>query len=317
LRFVKIGNIDALKFFNNLFPIDRVFFQKIPINIVRDQLAYYTIKIHFLKRWNLMLFVRKYDPLIHHRRSIRLRGYDYSKAGRYFITICCQGRESRFGSVKNGKMTLNDAGKMIEKWHLQLPSKFHHIALGQFVVMPNHFHAIIIITDTPNIGADLCVRPDNVHPENARPKNAHPENVRPENAHPEKAGPENTHPENVRPENIIHVRANDPDDPVGADPRVCPESMGEYIIFDRGGHTGQRGGHVGPPLPRIIQWFKTMTTNEYIRGVINLGWERFDGKLWQRNYYERIIRDEKSFIAISKYINNNPANWIDDQFHCH
>ena len=58
-----------------------------------------------------------------------------------------------------------------------------------------------------------------------------------------------------------------------------------------------------------------MTTNEYIRGVKNLGWDRFDGKLWQRNYYEHIIRNEKSYLAISKYIINNPAKWMDDKFH--
>jgi putative transposase len=98
-----------------------------------------------------MLFVRKYDPLIHHRRSIRLRGYDYSKAGRYFITICCQGHECRFGKIENGKMMVNDAGKMIEKWHLQLPEKFNDNELDEYIVMPNHFHAIIINTGE-NVG---------------------------------------------------------------------------------------------------------------------------------------------------------------------
>jgi putative transposase len=63
-----------------------------------------------------MLFVRKYNPLIHHRQSIRLKGYDYSKEGWYFITICCQERMCLFGRIKNHEMILNDAGKMIEKW---------------------------------------------------------------------------------------------------------------------------------------------------------------------------------------------------------
>jgi REP element-mobilizing transposase RayT len=65
----------------------------------------------------------------------------------------------------------------------------------------------------------------------------------------------------------------------------------------------------------VVQWFKTMTTNDYIRGVKNLNWERFDGKLWQRNYYEHIIRDEKSHIAISNYIIDNPSTWEGDQFY--
>ncbi|MDI9311558.1 MAG: transposase, partial [Limnohabitans sp.] len=73
--------------------------------------------------------------------------------------------------------------------------------------------------------------------------------------------------------------------------------------------------HIGSHLHRVVQWFKTMTTNEYIRGVKNLGWPPFDGKLWQRNYYEHIIRNKQSYQTISKYINNNPAKWADDKFY--
>ena len=59
-------------------------------------------------------------------------------------------------------------------------------------------------------------------------------------------------------------------------------------------------------------WFKTMITNEYIRGVKNMGWQAFDKKLWQRDYYEQIIRNEKSYRNISQYIIHNPANWNKD-----
>lgn len=62
-----------------------------------------------------------------------------------------------------------------------------------------------------------------------------------------------------------------------------------------------------------MQWFKTMMTNEYIRGVKQLGWDVFDGKLWQRNYYEHIIRNETSYLRIVEYINNNPSNWKEDK----
>ena len=61
-----------------------------------------------------------------------------------------------------------------------------------------------------------------------------------------------------------------------------------------------------------MQWFKTMTTNEYIRGVKTLGWPRFPGRFWQRNYYEHIIRNDMSLSAIRQYIANNPAQWADD-----
>jgi len=65
----------------------------------------------------------------------------------------------------------------------------------------------------------------------------------------------------------------------------------------------------------VVQWFKTMTTNEYIRGVKTMGWTPFNGKLWQRNYWEHIIRNEKSYQTISDYIINNPAKWINDKFY--
>lgn len=81
-----------------------------------------------------------------------------------------------------------------------------------------------------------------------------------------------------------------------------------------------KGGHAGPPLqtnrmatrPRLgqmIQWFKTMSTNEYIRGVRNSDWLPFPGKLWQRNYYEHIVRDEESLNRIREYIRDNPIRW--------
>jgi REP element-mobilizing transposase RayT len=73
------------------------------------------------------------------------------------------------------------------------------------------------------------------------------------------------------------------------------------------------GEHVGSPLGSVMQWFKTMSTNEYIRGVKTLDWKGFDGKLWQRNYWEHIIRDERSYDAIRKYIINNPRKWDVDK----
>jgi putative transposase len=68
------------------------------------------------------------------------------------------------------------------------------------------------------------------------------------------------------------------------------------------------------PIGDAVGWFKTMTTNAYIRGVKQHGWSPFDGKLWQRNYYEIIIRDERAYITISKYIVDNPKKWEEDKF---
>lgn len=183
-----------------------------------------------------------YDPDRHHRRSIRLRGYDYALPGAYFVTIVTQGRECLFGNVVNGEMRLNDAGRMVERWWLELARKFPTVALDAFVVMPNHIHGIIAI-----VGADLRVRP--------------------------------------------------------ADLRVRPDAEGTQ---------DHRGTHAGVPLPKIIQWFKTMITNEYIRHVKNHAWTRFRGRLWQRNYHEHIIRTDRLWDKIRRYILENPARWQED-----
>ncbi len=112
----------------------------------------------------------KYNPEIHHRRSIRLKEYDYSQAGLYFITICTQDSLHLFGKITNDAMVLNDAGMLIEKWWNELKNKFVNIELDEFIVMPNHFHGIIQIinTDPVPVGADLRVCPDKRnHPDNA------------------------------------------------------------------------------------------------------------------------------------------------------
>ncbi len=149
-----------------------------------------------------------YDPKIHHRRSVRLSGYDYSKAGLYFITICVQNKLHLFGKVTNDAMVLNGAGEMVEKWWNELKNKFSNVELDEFVVMPNHFHGILQIIDTNTVGADL---------------------------------------------------------------RVCPDNAGEH---EMGEHI--KGEHTGSPLHKIIQWFKTMSTNEYIRKSMHAEWNMID-----------------------------------------
>ena len=80
-------------------------------------------------------------------------------------------------------------------------------------------------------------------------------------------------------------------------------------IGERGPSIGDQGAHAGAPLPTIVQWFKTMTTNEYIRGVKSGAFQPFEGRLWQRNYYEHVIRSEDEWDSIRLYICQNPANW--------
>lgn len=89
----------------------------------------------------------KYNPYIHNRRSLRLKKYDYSKEGLYFITICVKYKECFFGKITNGKMTLTDTGKIANDYWFDIPKHFPNIALHEFVVMPNHIHGIIEIME--------------------------------------------------------------------------------------------------------------------------------------------------------------------------
>jgi len=180
----------------------------------------------------------RYNPDIYHRRSIRLKGYDYSQRGYYFVTVCTKRRWCLFGEIEKDRTILNDAGKMIGRWWNELKNKYANIEIDEYVVMPNHCHGIINIVGS-----------------------------------------------------------------VGADQRVCPNNMGEHA-----GSPLQ-----GRPIYEMIQWFKTMTTNEYIRNVKQNRWEPFDGKLWQRNYYEQIVRDEISLRRVREYIINNPRQWQQDK----
>jgi len=175
-----------------------------------------------------------YDPHKHRRRSIRLKGYDYSQDGLYFVTICVKKGLCLFGNIMDGEMILNSAGELIYQEWLALPERFPQIILDAFQVMPNHFYAI------------LC------------------------------------------------VQNPDPPDRERAPTRVAPTVA---------------------TLGDMVGAFKSITTHEYIAGIKELRWEPFPGKLWQRNYYEHIIRNEQALNAIRQYIDNNPANWDADQLH--
>ena len=95
----------------------------------------------------------KYNPKIHHRRSIRLKGYDYSQAGMYFITICCQDMICRFGKIADGEMILNELGMIAYNEWLKLPERFPNFELDVFQIMPNHIHGIVALVGAPLAGA--------------------------------------------------------------------------------------------------------------------------------------------------------------------
>jgi putative transposase len=192
------------------------------------------------------------------RQSLRLKNYNYALPGGYFLTLCTQHQQCVFGEIVDGVMQLNDAGKMLERWWLNLHTKFAIIQTDSFVVMPNHFHGIVFIADVGQ-GTHMGV-----------PLRAYPVGAN----------------QRVRPEIQHSVRA---------DPCVRPD--------------------IAVSIPTIVQWLKTMTTNDYIHGVKNLAWQAFENKLWQRNYYEHVIRDDASLEKIREYIVNNPMQWTLDKYH--
>jgi len=187
----------------------------------------------------------QYKPNIHHRRSIRLKGYDYSQAGLYFITICIQNRLCLFGEI-DGAMVLNNAGEMVHGQWLALADRFHTVELDEFIVMPNHFHGIIeLIPGHSDIG---------------------------------------------QPQGIV---------PTGTQSLIEQTTTTE----------------ISPTIGDVIGAFKSLSTNDYIAGVKQKNWQPFDQKLWQRNYYEHVIRSEQSYLDIVEYIRNNPLKWAEDKYY--
>jgi putative transposase len=223
----------------------------------------------------------------HRRRAVRLKGYDYSRAGAYFVTVCTQSKLNLFGDIVDGAMQLNNAGRMVEKWWIELNHKFDNVETDEYIIMPNHFHGIIILT-TANPMQDA-------HAEGTSTgtKDAH-------------TGAKGTH---IGAEST-HIGAKGAH--IGA--------KGAHIgakgahIGAKGAHIGAKGAHIGAPLQEIMQWLKTMTTNEYIRGVKQSGWRPFPGKLWQRSYYDHIIRNENELNLAREYIMYNPIRWPKDKY---
>ncbi len=183
----------------------------------------------------------KYNPKFHHRKSIRLKGYDYSQEGLYFVTIVTKERKHLFGEIKNGEMILNDAGIIAKKYWLEIPEHFPNTQLHSFIVMPNHIHGIIeIIGEIKNsVETNSIVGAKNFSPlrETTKPKFHSPS-----------------------------------------------KTIGSII----------RGFKIG-----ITKWFQQHYPNEFSVGE----------SVWQRNYWEHIIRNDEDYKRIIQYIIDNPIKW--------
>jgi len=171
---------------------------------------------------------------IHHRHSIRLKGYDYSQTGYYFVTICTRNRECVFSDVVDGKMKLSRIGQLVQIAWNDLLERFHNLELDEFAVMPNHVHGIIIIVEAglalPNQGAASSA-----------------------------------------PTKDISTRLGD-----------------------------------------VVRAFKSVSAINVNRFLSRLG-----VPLWQRNYYEHIIRNEESLNRVREYIETNPLHWELDRENPH
>lgn len=114
--------------------------------------------------WNNIynLPMTKFDPQRHHRRSIRLKGYDYSQEGAYYVTIVTWRREFLFGEIVNKEMRSNQRGQIADACWREIPNHFPHVELGAYVIMPNHMHGIIVIrrgTIPSTCGLGRCIVP--------------------------------------------------------------------------------------------------------------------------------------------------------------
>jgi REP element-mobilizing transposase RayT len=179
----------------------------------------------------------RFDPQKHHRRSIRLKEYDYAQPGGYFVTVVTYQRDLLFGEIVNEEMQLNKFGCIADECWRGIPGHFPNVELGAYVVMPNHVHGIIVINDRAD--------------ENGLATNSSP---------------------------VVGARHASPL-PCG----VKPHSLGA-----------------------IVGSFKSAVTKRIGRELSATG-------IWQRNYYEHVIRNDKDWDRIHRYIECNPSLWAEDE----
>ena len=191
-------------------------------------------------------------------------------------------------------MRLNEAGFMVRTWWQKVASKFPSVRTDKYIIMPNHFHGIVNITGAAPRGRPI---PANV---NDTSEQFHNKSGEPRGKSGQPRG-----------------KSGQPDGESGQPHGESGQPRGESGQPD--GESGQPRGESGQPhgvaptVGDIVNWFKTMTTNQYIRGVKRNRWSPFRGKLWQRNYYERIIRNEEELNHVRQYIAENPLNWQTDK----
>ena len=275
--------------------------------------------------------LNKYNPDVHHRRSIRLKGYDYSKAGVYFVTVCCHEKECHFGKIDLNKnegmkslpvMEYSKYGRIAYDEWLKLPSRFPNVQLNVFQIMPNHMHGIILLIDPP-VGAGFTPALTN-------------EGTIGTPDPPVGAG--------FTPALTNEGSIDTPDPPVGLgftpardtqDQTRIPTDSHVGVGFTPALDTQDQTDTPSDPilgarfipaltttsqkiaLGNIIGAYKSLVANaslEHYKMTCESP-DEYMGKIWQRNFYEHIIRNEEAYEKISDYIISNPINWETDQFY--
>ncbi|MCF6153948.1 MAG: transposase [Candidatus Brocadia sp.] len=199
-----------------------------------------------------------YDPKLHHRRSLRLKEYDYSRNGAYFITVRSYDKKCIFGNILIESVELTRLGKIVNDFWYEIPNHFKNVQLDTFIVMPNHIHGIIIINDD-------CMDAVSTSPSNM---------------------------------NVNNGRG-------GVSPR--PQSEYTLPIHEINGR-GKTPLKWKRTLSQIIGYYKYQTTK-----IINQLNKTPGNHVWQRNYYDHIIRNVDDFNKIREYIIQNPLKWALDR----
>jgi putative transposase len=216
------------------------------------------------------------DTERHHRRRLRLKGYDYAQDGAYYVTICAQHRLCLFGDIVDGTIRLNAAGSAVQVAWNELPRRFAHLRLDAFVVMPNHVHGIAAF-----VGAGLAL--------------------------PGEKGAASSTP----------TQGDVVDGVTGGTRTMGNAGNGAAGSAPTLGHTGKGAASSTPTrddgddgvagsartLGDVIRAFKSLSAIHVNRLLMRYG------PLWQRNYYEHIIRDEGELNRIRDYITHNPLQW--------
>ncbi len=258
---------------------------------------------------------RRFEPLADDRQSIRLPGYDYTRAGAYFVTVCVAARKRILGSIRCGVMRVSEAGRAAEAAWYGLPAHYPHVRLDAFVVMPNHVHGIVMLDagmdrDVGTVGAGRFGASGDGRGEGQAGAGRFGASGDGRGAGQVGAGRFGASGDGRGAGQVGAGRFGASGDgrgagQVGAGLRPAPAGARATIPTS--------GGAPSPPrrhaLPEIVRAFKSFSAR-----AINIHRGTPGALVWQRNYYERIVRDVRHLKQVRRYILENPAAWGDDHF---